>query len=66
MYVPLNKPRTSDAVEHKSDGKLGPMMNAGKIVTKFIPFSLLYSQAAFSAIVFDIGYHALIQYMHVT
>lgn len=66
IYVPLNKPRTSEAVEHKSCGKLGPMMNDGRIVTKSIPFSLQYSQAAFSAIIFDIGYHALIRYIYVT
>ena len=40
VHVPLNKPSTSDVVEHKSVAKLGPIINDGRIVTKSIPFSL--------------------------
>ena len=58
MLVPLSKPRTSDAVEHKFGGKQGPMMNDGRTVTKSIPFSLQNSHAALSASIFDIAYHA--------
>ena len=55
--LPLSKPRTSDAVEHKSGGRLGPITNEGRTVTKSIPFSLLNSHAAFSARIFDRAYH---------
>ena len=54
--LPFSKPRTSEAVEHKSGGKLGPMTNEGRTVTKSIPVLLQNSHAAFSAKVFDKTY----------
>lgn len=58
--LPLSKPRTSDAVEHNSGGKLGPITNAGRMVIKLIPFLLQNSHAAFSASVFDKAYQIFI------
>lgn len=55
-YAPFSKARTSEAVAHNSGGKLGPMRNEGRTVTRSIPFLLQNSHAAFSARVLDKAY----------
>lgn len=57
--IPLSKPRTSDAVELNSGGKLRPTTNEGRTVTRSIPFWLQKSHAALSASVFDKTYQIL-------
>ena len=59
VRLPLSRPSISDAVEHRSGGKLGPMTNVGRTDTKSIPFALQNSHAAFSAKIFDKGYQIL-------
>lgn len=59
-YIPWNKPRTSEAVEQRLGGRLGPIIKAGRIVTRSMLFSLQKSHAAFSAWIFDSGYHTCI------
>ena len=56
VSIPFSKARTSDAVEHKSGGRLGPITKVGRMVTKSILFSLQNSHAAFSARVFAKAY----------
>ena len=55
--LPLNNPRTSEAVGPNSGERLGPITNVGRTATRSMLFSLANSQADFSARIFATPYH---------